>query len=77
MESEDDWIDPLKKFIRDHEDVSEFLEHLGKMLSFQHVEEAWRQIKPIEDFFRQNIIAHFKFEEQIVFPAILSKCATP
>ncbi len=77
MKTEDDWVDPLRRLIEDHEDVSEYLEDLEGILSFLHEEKAWSKIKPIEDFFKQNIIEHFEFEENIVFPAVLSRCATP
>ncbi len=77
MKSEGNWTDPLKRLIRDHEDVSEYLEDLEEILGFLHEEETWSNIKPIEKFFKQNVISHFKFEEETVFPVILSRCATP
>jgi hemerythrin-like domain-containing protein len=70
-------MDPLIRLIKDHEKVSEFLEDMREVMSFLHDKEAWSKVKPIEDFFQQYIIAHFEFEEKIVFPAILSKAATP
>jgi iron-sulfur cluster repair protein YtfE (RIC family) len=69
--------DPLIRLIKDHEKVSEFLEDMREVMTFLHDKEAWRKLKPIEDFFQRNIVSHFKFEEKIVFPAILSKAATP
>jgi len=77
MKREDEWTDSLKRLIRDHEDVSEYIEVLKEILGFLHEEEAWSKIKPIEDFFERNLIDHFKFEEKIVFPTILSRAATP
>ncbi|MFH2026683.1 MAG: hemerythrin domain-containing protein, partial [bacterium] len=60
-----------------HEDVSEHLEVLKEVLGFLFEEKAWIKIKPIEDFFKRNLIEHFKFEEEIVFPPVLSQAATP
>jgi hemerythrin-like domain-containing protein len=70
-------MDPLMRVIKDHEKVSEFLEDMRQVMNFLHDKEAWSKVKPIEDFFQQNIIDHFEFEEKKVFPAILSKVATP
>jgi iron-sulfur cluster repair protein YtfE (RIC family) len=70
-------MDPLIRLIKDHEKVSEFLEDMRKVMSFLHDKEAWSKVKPIEDFFQERIVDHFEFEEKIVFPAILSKAATP
>jgi len=70
-------IDPLIRLVKDHENISEFLEGVGGTGDFLHDEEAWREIKPIEEYFQRHIIHHFEFEEKKVFPAILSKLATP
>ena len=68
-------MDPLIRLVKDHENISEFLEDVGEM-DFLHDEEAWRKIRPIEEFFQRHIIHHFEFEEKNVFPAILLKSAT-
>jgi iron-sulfur cluster repair protein YtfE (RIC family) len=73
----DNWVDPLERTIKDHEDISEYLNNLKEILDFLDEEKAWSELRPIKDFFEQNVINHFKFEEEVVFPAILSKCATP
>jgi len=70
-------MDPLMRLVKDHEKVSEFLEDMRQVMNFLHDEEAWSKIKPIEDFFQQNIIDHFEFEEKKIFPPILLKAATP
>lgn len=77
MKQEDEWVDPLKRLIKDHEDVSEYLESLREILGFLDNREAWSKVKPIENFFERNLIDHFEFEEKTVFPAILSRAATP
>ena len=68
--------DPLFRLIKDHEQVSEFLENVGDVLEFLDDEEAWKKIKPVEAFFQQNIVGHFKFEEEKVFHPLLLKMAT-
>ncbi|MFQ5688119.1 MAG: hemerythrin domain-containing protein, partial [Candidatus Scalindua sp.] len=67
--------DPLTRLIKDHKDVSEYLDAFEEILDLLCDENAWGNIKPIEDFFKRKVIYHFKFEEEIVFPAILSRCA--
>jgi len=77
MNQEDEYIDPLKRFIRDHEDVSEHLDILEKVLGFLIDEEAWSKIKPIEDFFKKYLVEHFKFEEKAIFTPVLAHTGTP
>jgi hemerythrin-like domain-containing protein len=48
-------MDPLMRVIKDHEKVSEFLEDMRQVMNFLHDKEAWSKVKPIEDFFQQNI----------------------
>jgi len=73
----DNRIDPLRRIIKDHEDVSEYLERLEEILGLLQEQEAWNRVKPIEDFFQRNLIDHFEFEERMVFPVLLSAHATP
>lgn len=68
-------MNPLIRLVRDHEKISEFLEAVVETRGFLH-EEEWRKIKPIEEYFQRNIIHHFEFEEEKVFPIILSKFPT-
>ncbi|HIE27477.1 TPA: hemerythrin domain-containing protein [Candidatus Poribacteria bacterium] len=83
MQQVDSFVNPptnrdsetLMKLINDHEDVSEYLEVLEEILGFLHEEEAWSQVKQIEDFFKR-VISHFEFEEKTVFPGVLSEYAT-
>jgi iron-sulfur cluster repair protein YtfE (RIC family) len=70
-----DWVDPLKKLINDHGSASEYLENF-KMVDFLRREEPLSQIKVIREFFEVGVTDHFKFEEEVVFPVILAKCAT-
>lgn len=69
--------DVLNRFIKDHENVSEYLDVLENALGFLYEEESFSKIKAIKDFFNRNILAHFQLEEKIIFPAILSNVATP
>jgi iron-sulfur cluster repair protein YtfE (RIC family) len=83
--------DPLIRLIRDQETVSEYVENLETMLdSFDtrslvayvtrcatYDAEAREKLKPIEAFFRQNVMAHFAFEEKTVFPALRQAIGTP
>jgi hemerythrin-like domain-containing protein len=71
------WKDPLKRLIEDHEQISEYVENLGEMVSLRYKEKGWDKIEKFEDFFNRSIIGHFGFEEREVFPAILSSVATP
>jgi len=69
--------DPLARLLRNHENVSEYVENLEKILTFFYDAGAWENLKPIEAFFKRDVIAHFAFEEQTVFPALRSRIATP
>jgi len=71
------YTDPLLRLIRDHENVSEYVENLEKILQFFYSKEAWEKMKPIETFFRENVVAHFAFEEKVVFHTLLSRLRTP
>ena len=64
--------DPLARLIMDHEEVSEHLEVLKEIMDFLSKKEAWSKIKLLENFFKRNVVDHFKFEEKMVFPTILS-----
>ena len=77
MKQENEYTDPLSRLIKYHEDVSEYLEIITETLGFLFDEEAWTKIEQIKDFFKRNVTEHFKFEEEIVFPLVLSKVATP
>jgi len=49
----------LIRLVKDHENISEFLEGARETGSFLH-EEEWKKIKPIEEFFQRYIIYHLK-----------------
>jgi len=77
MERTDEWVDPLKRLIKDHTEVSEHLENLEELLGILLEEEGWTNIKRIENFFERNVIGHFEFEEKKIFPALLLESSTP
>ena len=77
MKEADEWIDPLKRLINEHEKVSEYVEDFGEILALRYAKDDWNKIRRIENFFGRNVTAHFAFEEKIIFPAILSSVATP
>lgn len=76
MKQKDEWVDPLKRLIKDHEEISEYLENLKEVLDFPPEKKTWDKIKSMEDFFQRNVTNHFKFEEEVIFPALLSGFAT-
>ena len=76
MKQADEWEDPLKRLINDHENISEYVENLGEMLLLRYEQEDWNKIRRTEKFFKRNVVEHFGFEEKIVFPAILSRIGT-
>lgn len=76
MKRADNGVDPLERVIKYHKDVSEYVENLEGIMDFLHDEQAWRKVKPIEEFFKRNVIGHFEFEEEMVFSPILSADAT-
>ena len=76
MKEVDEWIDPLKRLINDHEKVSEYVENLGEILVLRYEKEDWNKVRRVENFFGRHVIDHFGFEEKIIFPAILSRIGT-
>ncbi|HUU49946.1 MAG TPA: hemerythrin domain-containing protein [Nitrospinota bacterium] len=76
MSRTDEWVDPLKRLIKDHSEVSEHLENLEELLGILLEEEGWTNIKRIEDFFERSVISHFEFEEKKIFPPILLESPT-
>ncbi len=77
MQETNDHVDSLDKLTKDHRHFSEYLDDLQEILGFLHQEEAWRKIKPIQDFFQRNIVDHFRREEREVCLPILLNSATP
>lgn len=69
--------DPLIRILNYHEEISEVVENYSEIFEFLNEKEAWKKVKPIDDFFKKNIISHFEFEEKIIFPTCLLKAATP
>ena len=76
MKQAHEWVDPLKRMIKDHIEVSEHLENLQELFGLLLTEKGWSNIKSVEDFFERNVVSHFEFEEKVVFPALLLKAAT-
>lgn len=77
MKPVDERVDPLKRLIKDHEEVSEYVENLEEILGFLHEKEAWDKIRPIENFFKRNVISHFAFEEKNSFSCYLVRGGHP
>jgi iron-sulfur cluster repair protein YtfE (RIC family) len=76
MDREDTWVDPLKRLINDHEHVSEFLDYMGEIKGLLQNQITRDQVEPVRKFLDQNVVEHFTFEEDVIFPAILSGGAT-
>lgn len=76
MKQKDEWVDPLRRLIKYHEEVSEYLETLKEASDFLPEKESWSKIKSMKDFFQRNVIDHFKFEEEVIFPPLLLGFAT-
>jgi len=76
MKEEGKRVDPLKRLINDHEEISEYMETLEEIVNVLYKEKIWNRIKLVKGFFERNVTSHFKFEEDIVFPTILAKITT-
>ncbi len=74
MKQADEWEDPLKRLIDDHEKISEYVENLGEILLLRQEDRI--NIERTEEFLKRYVTAHFGFEEKQVFPAILSRIGT-
>jgi iron-sulfur cluster repair protein YtfE (RIC family) len=71
-----EWVDPIKRLINDHEEVTEYAENLKEMLTILNNPEILDKINSIKGFFDRNLVEHFAFEEDIIFPVIKSKIVT-
>ena len=76
MKEEGKWVDPLRRLIKYHEEVSEYLENLREASDFLPEKESWSKIESMKAFFQRNVIDHFKFEEEVIFPPLLLGFAT-
>ncbi len=70
MERKQKWIDPMRRIIEYHEAISEYVEDFEEALVILYDKQIVNKTKPTEDFFKRNVIAHFTFEEERVFPII-------
>ena len=77
MTPTDEWVDPLKRLIRDHKETLEFVEYLEQVMRILQEKDSWEKLKSIEIFFNRHILEHFAFEETVIFPAVLSGIASP
>lgn len=68
--------DPLERLIKDHTEASEYLDNLDKLLALLLEEEGWSNVKSTEEFFEQNIVKHFDYEERLFF-FLLSENTAP
>ena len=77
MEQRNESKDPLKRLIDGHKDISEYVEDFGEILTFLHDEKAKNRLESVITFMNENLREHFRFEEEVVFSAILLHAATP
>lgn len=77
MDREDEWRDPLKRLIEDHEHVSEFLDTMDEIKSLLLDRDNRERFEPIIAFLDRNVVEHFAFEEDVIFPGLLSGEAAP
>lgn len=68
--------DPLEKIIKEHVQASEYLHNLDKLLAILLEEEGWSNVKSSEEFFEENILKHFDYEERL-FVALLTENVAP
>ena len=45
MSPKQEWVDPLERLVRDHEDVSEYVEDLGEALKILYDKQSWDRIR--------------------------------
>ncbi len=64
-------IDLLRDMVRYHENIKDYQTRLSTIYGSFFKNEAMTAWQEFFNFFRTDIIEHFKFEESIVFPAIL------
>lgn len=71
-----EYKDPLERLIKEHVHASEYLDNLDKLLALLIDEEGWSNAKATEEFFEENILKHFDYEERLFF-VLVSENAAP
>jgi iron-sulfur cluster repair protein YtfE (RIC family) len=68
--------DPLERLLKEHVQASEYLDNLDKLLALLLEKDGWSNAKTTEEFFEENILKHFDYEERL-FLALLSENVAP
>ncbi len=64
--------DPMMLFVQGHDGVSEWLHNLEATVSIRQDSDSEVTFDEIRDYFHKNVREHFAFEEEVVFPALLT-----
>ncbi len=70
MAREEKWVDPMRRIVEYHEAISEYVEDFGEALAILYKTQPSNKTTAMEDFFKRNVIAHFAFEEERIFPIV-------
>ncbi len=65
----------MERLITEHKEVSEYLDTLKEVRNFLYGTSAWKDRESIESFFVRRVVSHFSFEEDEIFPRLLSGSA--
>ena len=65
-------LEAIQKALGTHEDISEYVANLDRLVALLHEKDAARKIGGIRAFLQTHVVEHFAFEENAAFPALLT-----
>ena len=65
-------LEAIRQALGSHEQVSEYIANLDRMVGLLHEKDAARKIGGMRTFLRTHVVEHFAFEESTVFPSLLA-----
>ena len=63
--------DPMRRLLEDHVSVSEWAETMELLSHVSATEDRANWFDKVEKFFKMEILGHFRYEEEVVFPSVL------
>ncbi len=75
--ADDKFSDPLGVLDAQHGQINEWLEQMRAAVTFLYGETRHVDVEGLIAYYRGQVVPHFRYEERVLFPAILDVCGTP
>ncbi len=69
--------DPYRSVIEEHAQVSEWLLQMRAAAGFLYGHQGATRVERLVDYYDNNVLPHFRYEEERLFPALLQICPSP